>query len=111
MSQPLKLLRVAALAAAIMLAGGPARAWGPIAHQAVNAHAIDTLPKGLKPFYKNHRLEMPSLSPEATPSTRPVLMAIDSSRRRITRVSAYVAPRDVAVSRARSVRSRMGRSA
>jgi len=65
MSQPLKLLRVAALAAAIMLAGGPARAWGPIAHQAVNAHAIDTLPKGLKPFYKNHRLEMPSLSPEA----------------------------------------------
>jgi hypothetical protein len=65
MSQPLKLLRVAALATAIVLAGGPARAWGPIAHQTVNAHAIDTLPKGLKPFYKNHRLEMPSLSPEA----------------------------------------------
>src|SRR2546426_8501039 len=65
MSQTLTFLRVATLAAAIVLAGGPARAWGPIAHQAVNAHAIDTLPKGLKPFYKNHRLEMPSLSPEA----------------------------------------------
>lgn len=61
----LKPLGVAALAAAIALVGGPARAWGPIAHQAVNANAIDTLPKGLKPFYKNHRLEMPSLSPEA----------------------------------------------
>src|SRR2546428_10917508 len=65
MSQTLNFLRMAALAAAIVLAGSPARAWGPIAHQTVNAHAIDTLPKGLKPFYKNHRLEMPSLSPEA----------------------------------------------
>jgi hypothetical protein len=65
MSPLLKLRRVAALAAAILLVGGPARAWGPIAHQAVNAHAIDTLPKGLKPFYKSHRLELPSLSPEA----------------------------------------------
>ena len=65
MSPPLKLLRLAALAAATLLVGGPARAWGPIAHQTVNAHAIDTLPKGLKPFYKNHRLELPSLSPEA----------------------------------------------
>jgi hypothetical protein len=65
MSQSPKSLRVAALAAALTLAGGQARAWGPIAHQVVNANAIDTLPKGLKPFYKNHRLEMPSLSPEA----------------------------------------------
>jgi len=65
MSQRLNLLRVPALAAATLLVGGPARAWGPIAHQTVNAHAIDTLPKGLKPFYKNHRLELPSLSPEA----------------------------------------------
>jgi len=51
----------------------------------------------------------PSLSPDATPSTRPVLMAIDSSRRRTTRASAYPAPWTVAVSRARSVRSRMPR--
>src|SRR5213593_3585720 len=58
-------VRLAALTAASILAAAPARAWGPVAHQSVNAHAIDTLPKGLKPFYKNHRLEMPSLSPEA----------------------------------------------
>ena len=41
------------------------------------------------------------------PRPRPLLMAIDSSRRRTTRTSAYPAPSWVAVSRARSVRSRM----
>jgi hypothetical protein len=62
----LNVLRPAGLAAAVLLlAAAPVRAWGPVAHQAVNADAIDTLPKGLKPFYKAHRLEMPSLSPEA----------------------------------------------
>jgi hypothetical protein len=65
MSQPLKLAGGAALAATLVVAAPEARAWGPVAHQAVNAHALDTLPKGLKPFYKAHRLEMPSLSPEA----------------------------------------------
>ena len=50
-------------------------AWGPAAQQAVVARAIDTLPKGLKPFYKNHRLEMPSLAlepsfPEDSPERR-----------------------------------------
>ena len=48
------------------------------------------------------RTPNPSLSPAATPSTRPDLIVIDSSRRRTTRTSAYVAPRAVAVSRARS---------
>jgi hypothetical protein len=66
MSQPRKIACGAALAATVVLAGPEARAWGPVAHQAVNDNAIDTLPKGLKPFYKAHRLEMPSLSPEAT---------------------------------------------
>ena len=55
------------------------------------------------------RTPKPSDSPEATPSTRPDLMEIDSSRRRTTRMSAYVAPRRAAVSRARSVRSRIAR--
>ena len=50
-------------------------AWGPAAQQAVVGRAIDTLPKGLKPFYKNHRLEMPSLAlepsfPEDSPERR-----------------------------------------
>ena len=54
---------------AVLLAGaGEARAWGPTVHQAVTARAIDTLPKGLKPFYKDHRLEMPTLSPDASPA-------------------------------------------
>jgi hypothetical protein len=43
-----------------------AEAWGPVAHRRVTSEAIDTLPKGLKPFYKAHRLEIPSLSLEGT---------------------------------------------
>jgi hypothetical protein len=56
------------VAASALLAGaGQAGAWGPTVHQAVTLRAIDTLPKGLKPFYKDHRLEMPTLAPDASP--------------------------------------------
>lgn len=51
---------------ALLLGAGDAGAWGPTVHQAVNQRAIETLPKGLKPFYKNHRFEMPTLAPEAS---------------------------------------------
>ena len=54
-----------ALLAAASLPATPAGAWGLAAHQAVNARAIDGLPKGLKEYYKAHRLEMPTLSLEA----------------------------------------------
>src|SRR5687768_17879486 len=54
------------------------------------------------------RTPKPSVSPVATPSTRPLLTEIDSSRRRMTRTSAYVAPSWDAVSRARSVNSFTG---
>jgi hypothetical protein len=57
----------AAWAAALLVAAAPARAWGPAAHDAVTTRAIDTLPKQLKTYYKEHRLEMPSLSVEAQP--------------------------------------------
>lgn len=40
-------------------------AWGPVAHQAVLLKAIETLPSPLRTFYKNHRLELPSLAPDA----------------------------------------------
>jgi hypothetical protein len=50
-----------------ILAAAPARAWSPLVHQRVTSEAIDTLPKGLKPFYKAHRLEMPSLALDAPP--------------------------------------------
>ena len=64
-----------ALGLGLAFGGGSARAWGPAAQQAVVAKAIDTLPKGLKPFYKAHRLEMPSLAlepsfPEDSPERR-----------------------------------------
>jgi len=46
------------------LPAAPLLAFGDRAHQAVTDKAIDTLPKGLKPFYKAHKLEMPTLSLE-----------------------------------------------
>jgi len=45
--------------------GEAAGAWGPVAHQATLNRAIDTLPGPLKGFYKAHRLELPSLAPDA----------------------------------------------
>lgn len=60
---PLFAVAVAAMACAIP---APALAWGPGAHARITSEAIDTLPKGLKPYYKAHRLEIPSLSPEGS---------------------------------------------
>lgn len=45
----------------------PLLAFGDRAHQAVTDKAIDTLPKGMKPFYKAHKLEMPTLALEGNP--------------------------------------------
>ena len=57
---------VAAFAVAGVLGAAPlAGAWGPAAHERVTTEANDTLPKGLRTFYKAHRLEMPSLSVES----------------------------------------------
>jgi hypothetical protein len=55
----------AAFALLAFLPVGEASAWGPIAHQAVTTKAISTLPKGLEPFYKAHRLELPTLAADA----------------------------------------------
>jgi hypothetical protein len=52
----------------LALQGRDALAWGPATHQKVTLEAMETLPKGLKPFYQNHRLEMPSLELEAKPA-------------------------------------------
>jgi hypothetical protein len=57
-----------AAAAVALLYPTPVGAWGPVAHQRVTLEAIDTLPKGLKSFYKDHRLEIPSLGVEASPA-------------------------------------------
>jgi hypothetical protein len=45
-----------------LLAAVPAEPFGPAAHRAVSEEAVETLPKGLKPFYKAHKAEMPTLS-------------------------------------------------
>jgi len=59
--------RLVVATAVVVLGAAPARAWGPLVHQRVTAEAIDTLPKGLKPFYKSHRLEIPSLALDTPP--------------------------------------------
>lgn len=55
---------MACLACCLVVLPLELRAWGGVVHQAVTARAIDTLPGGLKPFYRNHRLEIPSLGLE-----------------------------------------------
>lgn len=61
-------MRQLLLLLSLALSGAPRLwAWGPVVHQTVTSKAIDTLPKGLKEFYRSHRLELPTLSPEATP--------------------------------------------
>jgi len=43
---------------------GEAVAWSPTGQRLVVAKAIDTLPKPLQKFFREHRLEMPSLAPD-----------------------------------------------
>lgn len=57
------MLRVS-FALTLLGAALPAFGFGPSAHQAVGAEAIEALPGGLKAFYKAHRLEMNSLALE-----------------------------------------------
>jgi len=57
-----------ALLGLLFPAASPARAWSPTVHQDVTAKAIETLPKPLKAFYEAHKLEMPSLAPDAEPA-------------------------------------------
>lgn len=61
----MKLFAVASLL--VVAAAPPLLAFGDKAHQIVTDRAIDTLPKGLRPFYKAHRLEMPTLALEGDP--------------------------------------------
>jgi hypothetical protein len=61
-------LRAFAAGALVCSLGTPALAWGPGVHARITSEAIETLPKGMKAYYKAHKLEIPSLSPEATTS-------------------------------------------
>jgi hypothetical protein len=53
---------------AFTLAPSLATAWGPATHSAVLQEATSVLPGSLKGFYQRHRLEMPSLAPDARAS-------------------------------------------
>lgn len=64
----LKRRLVLAFAVLVLSSPSPASAWGPAARQAALTKALDTLPGPLKSFYRAHRLELPSLSPDAEPA-------------------------------------------
>jgi hypothetical protein len=53
------------LVAVALTTGAEASAWSLAAHHEVTQKAIDALPGALKTFYKKHRLEMPTLAPDA----------------------------------------------
>ena len=57
-------MKAPALAAILALSAVDGAAWSGAAHQAVAHKAIEALPGPLKGFYKKHRLEMPTLSPD-----------------------------------------------
>src|SRR5207245_6089824 len=65
--RPQPIGRIVIAAAGLILFPLPARAWGRVAPELVPSRAIDTLPKPLKAYDKEHRLEIPSLSLEANP--------------------------------------------
>jgi hypothetical protein len=54
--------------AGVLLVFGPreCQGAGPVVTQIIVSHAIESLPKPLQKFYKDHRLEMPSLALEPT---------------------------------------------
>jgi hypothetical protein len=63
-----------ALLALVLAAGLTARsvsAFGPVGQQVVVLKAIDSLPKPLGKYYKDHRLEMPIFAPDGTPPSDP----------------------------------------
>lgn len=64
----LKRRLILASATLALLSPSPASAWGPAARQAALTKALDTLPGPLKSFYRAHRLELPTLSPDAEPA-------------------------------------------
>jgi hypothetical protein len=73
--------RIAASSVTLILMNvGPLYAWGLAAHQAVTAEAIESLPGGLKGFYKDHSKEMPTLGiePDLPPEGPDRRFAVDT---------------------------------
>lgn len=49
----------------------PSFAWSDTVYRLVLRKAIDTLPKGEKKFFEDHKYELPSLTPDEDPPARP----------------------------------------
>lgn len=64
------LARLGACVLAVLIPG-PAFAWSDAVYRLVIRKAIDTLPKAQKKYFEDHRYEMPSLTPDEDPPTRP----------------------------------------
>ncbi|MEO8499751.1 MAG: hypothetical protein ABI565_02465 [Vicinamibacteria bacterium] len=57
--------------ALVALVPGSAFAWSDAVYRLVMRKAIDTLPKGEKKYFEDHKYEMPSLTPDEDPPVRP----------------------------------------
>jgi len=67
----LKTLSRLALVILMVLLPGSSFAWSDSVYRLVIRKAIDTLPKGQKKFFEDHKYELPSLTPDEDPPTRP----------------------------------------
>jgi hypothetical protein len=61
-----------AIALGLLLSPSSAFAWSDAVYRVVIRKAIDTLPKGQKKFFEDHRFEMPTLVPDQDPPERPL---------------------------------------
>ncbi len=59
------------LLTALVLMPGPSFAWSDSVYRLVIRKAIDTLPKGQKKYFEDHKYELPSLTPDEDPPVRP----------------------------------------
>ena len=67
----LKTLSRLALVVLLALMPGSSFAWSDSVYRLVIRKAIDTLPKGQKKYFEDHKYEMPSLTPDEDPPVRP----------------------------------------
>lgn len=71
----MKLMNLGRLGLALLLVFQPAAsfAWSDAVYRLVLRKAMDTLPKGQKKYFEDHKFEMPSMIPDEDPPVRPDL--------------------------------------